>query len=455
MNILNLPEDVHREILLRVRGDFQALTSTCKTFHKYATHAEIDARSHHLLTLVKIFPERNWSSAWLSKRNITWEYVKERLEAPQSLWERIKARVKIACCRILQNLISNAKRNIMLLSLTLLSLSALYFAGVISNKNKLLNRTLSITCLLNYIPIFCERKTRFSHFGLAKIISEQQSILDRTHGWNFSALSKNSNITWEIIMNNFYHPATGKPLPWHEMHISCNPNITWDIVMDNPVHPITNQPFNWLFSELVKNPGIDLNKIMELNYYHGEKMGIFYNAFLPGLTSEIIDSDPLICNAYGQEEQRFSQIFSNTEYARALICDLKELSSFPFLRDWPYDFYDYMFHHHTAEEILQRRYNHSLQAEMIIYDELCSRDMISISTALEYHKTTDTRYSSTTIPWCWSRLYLNRGMKFENAKREDYFALPAHWKKILSEPLTWRVVKDNPDFPWDFSCVRF
>jgi hypothetical protein len=45
--------------------------------------------------------------------------------------------------------------------------------------------------------------------------------------WDWSLLSSNPNITWEIVRNN-----PDKDWSWYGL--SKNPNITWEIVRDNP-----------------------------------------------------------------------------------------------------------------------------------------------------------------------------------------------------------------------------
>ena len=55
-------------------------------------------------------------------------------------------------------------------------------------------------------------------------------------------LSKNPNITREIIKNN-------PDKPWDYYWLSQNPNITWDIVQNNP-----NK--SWDYSLFSKNPNI-------------------------------------------------------------------------------------------------------------------------------------------------------------------------------------------------------
>ena len=44
--------------------------------------------------------------------------------------------------------------------------------------------------------------------------------------WDYSYLSENPNITWDIVLAN---PDKG----WNYAYLSQNPNITWDIVSAN------------------------------------------------------------------------------------------------------------------------------------------------------------------------------------------------------------------------------
>ena len=60
--------------------------------------------------------------------------------------------------------------------------------------------------------------------------------------WNFSILSANSAITWEIVQKNLH-------LPWNFKNMSRNINITWDIVRDNPDK-------DWSYELLPINPNI-------------------------------------------------------------------------------------------------------------------------------------------------------------------------------------------------------
>ena len=51
--------------------------------------------------------------------------------------------------------------------------------------------------------------------------------------WNWSGLSRNENITWDIVSENL-------DKRWNWYKLSKNENITWDIVKENP-----DKRWNW------------------------------------------------------------------------------------------------------------------------------------------------------------------------------------------------------------------
>jgi hypothetical protein len=85
--------------------------------------------------------------------------------------------------------------------------------------------------------------------------------------WNYFELSKNPNITWDLIQNYLDKPWDYSMLslnpninwdiirfnpdkPWDYYYLSKNINITWDIVKNNPDKP-------WDYSMLSLNPNIN------------------------------------------------------------------------------------------------------------------------------------------------------------------------------------------------------
>jgi len=68
--------------------------------------------------------------------------------------------------------------------------------------------------------------------------------------WNWGWLSKNRNVTWEIVEAN---PVK----PWNWRWLSGNPTITWEIVEANPDKP-------WSWDDLSHNSNITF-EIIESN----------------------------------------------------------------------------------------------------------------------------------------------------------------------------------------------
>jgi hypothetical protein len=48
--------------------------------------------------------------------------------------------------------------------------------------------------------------------------------------WNYNRISRNPNVTWDIVQPN-------PDKPWDYNKLSKNPNITWEIVQANPDKP--------------------------------------------------------------------------------------------------------------------------------------------------------------------------------------------------------------------------
>ena len=76
--------------------------------------------------------------------------------------------------------------------------------------------------------------------GYCKFICDNEDKID----WKW--MSKNPNITWEIIQNN---PDKN----WSWDFISLNPNITWEIIVANP-----DKHWNWM--NISCHPNITLLK---------------------------------------------------------------------------------------------------------------------------------------------------------------------------------------------------
>ena len=71
-------------------------------------------------------------------------------------------------------------------------------------------------------------ETRFKSLDMAAFETWFDFIKLNPHKcWDYSGLSKNPNITWDIVAGN-------PDKAWNYDYLSENPNITWDIVSANP-----------------------------------------------------------------------------------------------------------------------------------------------------------------------------------------------------------------------------
>ena len=74
-----------------------------------------------------------------------------------------------------------------------------------------------------------------NRFDVKAIIVRQRIENNRDKPWNWAFLSRNPNITWDIIKQN-----PDKPWDWN--FVSSNSNITWDIIQKNP-----DKPWDWSY----------------------------------------------------------------------------------------------------------------------------------------------------------------------------------------------------------------
>ena len=80
--------------------------------------------------------------------------------------------------------------------------------------------------------------------------------------WNYNALSSNINITFEIVKAN-------PQIDWLFENLTSNPNITWDIIQTNPDYP-------WVMCEFLKNPNITYKLITEnRNLFKDQDLNLF------------------------------------------------------------------------------------------------------------------------------------------------------------------------------------
>ena len=84
---MTLVPDNYHEIAKHINtgSTWKAWIFTCKSFNAMNSQKQIDRFSNHLLTLLKLYPDKEWSWFWLSENpNITWDIVQKN---PQIPWD--------------------------------------------------------------------------------------------------------------------------------------------------------------------------------------------------------------------------------------------------------------------------------------------------------------------------------------------------------------------------------
>jgi hypothetical protein len=93
-----------------------------------------------------------------------------------------------------------------------------------------------------YNASYISHKDKYEN-NIIRLIDENPDI-----SWDWSGLSRNPNITWNVIQNNLHKP-------WNWRYVSCNPNITWEIILNN-----INKPWYWDALSHRKDITIDILK---------------------------------------------------------------------------------------------------------------------------------------------------------------------------------------------------
>ena len=88
-----------------------------------------------------------------------------------------------------------------------------------------------------------------NRFDIIEFITSQRIKENKDKPWDWRCLSRNVNITWDIVQQN-------PDKPWHWSILSRNPNITWDIIKQH-----LDKPWNW--EHLSQNPNITWNMVQQ------------------------------------------------------------------------------------------------------------------------------------------------------------------------------------------------
>ncbi len=285
----------------------------------------------------------NWE-AILKHPNITWDIITTKintkywywssiLENPNITWENLNTMVKklgserrflldwkiISCSPTVtwDIILSNSEGDFIEWNWSGISMNPNITWDIIQNnpnkpwnwKSVLLNPNITWDIIVsNPFIAVCDatrsfrRRIQFFRKGL---ISQDEFISQ----WKWEHISKNPNITWDIIQANL-------DKPWDWSIISQSPNITWDIIKAN-----LGKQIKWVYSRVILNPNITIDILLnEFSTYRGWDWSFFdYYGTNPNITklykidkniyTEYCSGNP---NITWEFIQKFPQSYFNT-----------------------------------------------------------------------------------------------------------------------------------------------
>jgi hypothetical protein len=164
-------------------------------------------------------------------------------------------------------------------------------------------------------------------------------------------LSKNPNITWEIVEANPFPNPDDDENTWHFGFLSENPNITWEIVEQHPEHEDYNyegddfidaEIQSWNYDALSENPSITWDIFIQnrdrpwdfpyLNLKKDREKYIMsclnkdrYNtrkALMPINKEELITGDPTEDPKQNLKRETVNKVFGNPDIMRNIMPNL-------------------------------------------------------------------------------------------------------------------------------------
>jgi len=245
-------------------------------------------------------------------------------------------------------------------------------------------------------------------------------------------ISKNPNITWEIIKNNL-------DMPWAWFYVTENPNITWEIIKNNP-------DMQWHWRCIKRNPNITWDIVKSNLDIPWDWDSFFDEVDLP-------DDD--IYQKYEIEPSytKSNHFWKNYNAIEEILKFVKEHPEY----SWNWEFLSKI----VDKELLYKYPDNDWN-----WDLISGSPNLSFEYVLEH----------LDKPWHWNRISLNPSITWENIKSNldknwDWYNISSNpsitWENIqsnldkdwdwynISEQhyITWDIVISNPDIPWDWECL--
>jgi hypothetical protein len=205
-------------------------------------------------------------------------------------------------------------------------------------------------------------------------------------------LSTNPAITWEIVKSN-------PDIEWDHARLSRNSSITWEVVDANRFDDAGN-PILWSYDGLSANPNTTWERVMSMPDAPWDYGNLSANSSIP---IDVVLANP---DKPGAEWD-----------AMVLCCHTKEVSKL-----------------------------------------LANRKALCVNTSRHYemlscnkNNTLDIVLANPDEWWNWGSLSWHDNITWEMLSSLD--EVWEHHTAIINANVTWKIIKDNPDRPWDFDFL--
>jgi hypothetical protein len=228
-----------------------------------------------------------------------------------------------------------------------------------------------------------------------------QFILDHPEKkWNWSCISINPNITWDIVKA---HPN----LPWNWMNLSFNKNITLKILKENPQYP-----WDWgYFSSC--NPNLTWDQV---RYEPNIKDICYYN-------NNLIDS-------WKKSSFKWIDI-----HPRLLALSRKLKEGYTFRIKYYYQY----------EPDLHLTWNHLKNTP---WNDVYGWGYISSHPNITW----DIIKAHPDMPWQWHNVSGNLNITWDIVQANPDF--PWNWTWLSCNPnITWDIIQAHPEKSWDWNLI--
>ena len=288
--------------------------------------------------------------------------------------------------------------------------------------------------------------------------------------WDWVALSKNPNISWEFINSTYssllhdeiaeykdsalfrfldyqckdeykifrekIHFKYSRYFPWNWDHVAANPNITWEIVVNN----ILKEKKKYLdvdifFSNLSHNQNITWDIVLKNNHRYRPWSWVSLSCN-PNITWDIVQNNPHPCQMAGSKKHLCDIYCGHWDYWN-LTTNPNITPDIIFANpdiNWNRDCID-----HNPTITWDFIFNDFTESG-ISFDDMSSKPCVTWNIVLAYPE----------LDWCWVGLSKNPNITWNIVQTNPL--CDWNWTALSSNPnITWEIVQANPHCGWNWS----